>query len=160
MRQFEENDINDAFKYLSNDDTMYFIEEPFSLEQTIKFITKYGISEEPYIYALVEKHNNKVIGHVIFHSTESDEIYEIGCIIGKEYQHKGYAFEILSSLIAYSFNHLKLHKIMAETIQGNENCIKLLNKLNLKQEGILRKHNWDHGKWVDEYYYGLLREEI
>lgn len=91
---------------------------------------------------------------VIFHPYDCDEIYELGCIIGKEYQDKGYASEILKALIDYSFNHMKLHKLMAETVEGNTKCMRLLDKLQFKREGVLRKHNFDHGKWIDEYYYG------
>lgn len=29
----------------------------------------------------------------------------------------------------------------------------------MTREGILRKQNWDHGKWIDEYWYGILAEE-
>lgn len=159
MRTFVENDIQDAFQYLSNKVTMYFIEEPYTMQQTVNFIHKYGISEQPYVYALLEKESNMIIGHIIFHPADYDEIYEIGCIIDVKYQNRGYGYEILSSLIDYGFNYMKLHKIIAETIEGNTKCMKLLSKLQFRHEATMRQHNWDHGKWVDEYYYGLLNSD-
>ena len=35
-----------------------------------------------------------IIGHIIFHLYEDERIYELGCIIGKEVQGKGYGYEI------------------------------------------------------------------
>lgn len=67
IRNFDEADINDAHQYLSNPKTMYFIEDPYTPEQTEEFIHDYGMCETPYVYALVLKNSNKVIGHVIFH---------------------------------------------------------------------------------------------
>lgn len=160
IRTFTEDDYEDAYSYLSNEETMYYISDIYTMEDVTSFIKKYGMSDSPLVYALEEKSSNKVIGHMIFHEAYAEEIYEIGCIIHSNYHGKGYGYESMKALLEYGFNNLKLHKIMAETIEGNDNCIKLLNKLNFTLEGTLRKHNFDHGAWMDEYYYGIFQSEI
>ena len=160
MRDFVESDCAGAFTYLSDVDTMYFIEEPYTMQQTEVFIKQYGMGERPSVYALVERKTDAVIGHVIFHPVDYEEIYEIGCIIHQRYQNHGYGYEILKTVIHYGFDVMRLHKIWAETVQGNDGCRRLLDKLHFTQEAELRKHNFDHGKWIDEYYYGLLPEDI
>lgn len=160
IRDFDEADINEAHQYLSNPKTMYFIEDPYTPEQTEEFIHEYGACGEPYVYALVLKDSNKVIGHVIFHKYDYESIYEIGIIIDTPYQKQGIGYEVLSALIKYAFGSMDIHKIVAETIEGNDACVKLLEKLSLTRESTLRKQNWDHDNWVDEYHYGLLREEV
>lgn len=159
MRNFAEEDINDVYSYMSNERTMYFIENPYTIEQVKEFLEEYGYSQTPFVYALVEKQTQKVIGHIIFHEYDSKEIYELGFIIGEKYQSKGYGYEISKKVIQFGFEVLKLHKIIAETIEGNKKSMALIKKLGFIQEAILRKQNFDHGKWVDEYYYGILREE-
>lgn len=76
------------------------------------------------------------------------------------YQKQRIGYEVLSALIKYAFGSMDIHKIVAETIEGNDACVKLLEKLSLTREATLRKQNWDHDNWVDEYHYGLLREEV
>ena len=159
IRNFDEADIHEAHQYLSNPKTMYFIEDPYTLEKTEDFIHDYGTCGDPLVYALVLKDPDKVIGHVIFHEYDYESIYEIGIIIDIPYQKQGIGYEVLSALVKHAFGSMNIHKIVAETVEGNDACIKLLEKLLLTREATLRKQNWDHDNWVDEYHYGLLREE-
>jgi len=158
--KFTFEDMEDAYQYLSDEKAMYYIEEPYTREQTESFIKKYGIRKNPYVYALVEKEINHVIGHIIFHPDSYDEIYEVGLILGTEYQNQGYGLEILTALIEYAFRQMKLHKLVAETVEGNVNCMKLLETLHFTKEASYRKHNWDHEHWIDEFHYGLLSSDI
>lgn len=159
MRNFVKEDINDVYSYMSNKQTMYFIENPYTIEQVKEFLEECGYCETPFVYALIEKQTQKVIGHIIFHEYSRKEIYELGFIIDEAYQSKGYGYEISKKVIQFGFEVLKLHKIIAETIAGNEKSMALIKKLGFTQEALLRKQNFDHGKWVDEYYYGILKEE-
>ncbi len=93
IRKFDKKDYQDAYEYLSDEDVMKFIESPFSYQQTVEFVNTF-MCEKPNVYALVEKVSSKVIGHVIFHSYEYENVYEIGWLINKNYQGKGYAYEI------------------------------------------------------------------
>jgi RimJ/RimL family protein N-acetyltransferase len=34
-----------------------------------------------------------------------------------------------------------------------------LEKVGFKKEGIIRKHDFVYGKWIDDYIYSILREE-
>lgn len=160
MRNFELKDETDALEYLGDEETMYYIEDVFDMDKTRKFIKNYGMDESPYVYALELKEESKVIGHIIFHEYDDERIYELGFIINRKSQGKGYAKEICEKLIEYAFKNLGLHKIVAETIEGNIKSQKLIEKLGLKKEATLRKHNYDHDEWVDEYHYGLLEEEF
>ncbi len=158
IRPFTERDADDAFYYLSDPETMYFIQDPFTREDTEGFIRRYGM-ERKLVYALEHKESGRVIGHVIFHPYEDKEIYEIGCIIGKPYRQQRIGYEALSEVIRFAFTEMKLHKIVAETVEGNDACIHLMDRLGFVREAVLRKQNRVHGHWADEYHYGMLREE-
>ena len=60
---------------------------------------------------------------------------EISYIFDYDYTKKGYATEIVKKLIDIGFNNLKLDKVYAETILGNENSKRLLEKLNFVKCG-------------------------
>lgn len=159
MRRFNKNDYNDAYEYLSDPDVMEYIEPPFSYEKTVKFIDSFAI-EKPRIYALVEKAGGKVIGHVIFHPYEYNNVYELGWILNKNYQGKGYASEISSALIKHSFEKLNLHRIFATAAADNVNSCNLLKKLNMHEEAVFRKANFYKGKWIDECWFAMLEEDF
>lgn len=156
MRNFDLTDERDALEYLSDEQTMYYVEDPFDIPQTREFIEECGMCEPPYVYALELKETKKVIGHIIFHEYNQECIYELGFIINRNYHRKGYAYEICKELINYAFTELQVHKIVAETIAPNSKSRNLLEKLGFIKEGIFRQHNFDHEKWEDEYHYGLL----
>jgi RimJ/RimL family protein N-acetyltransferase len=158
MRKFSKEDYKDAYEYLSDKDVMAYIEGPFNYQQVKKFVDLF-ICENPNVYALVEKVSNKVIGHVIFHPYEYENVYEIGWILNKNYQGKGYGFEISKTLIKYGFEELKLHRIFATIVSENINSRNLLEKLSMKREAVFRKANLHNGKWMDEYWYGMLQED-
>ncbi|SHI20909.1 GNAT family N-acetyltransferase [Sporanaerobacter acetigenes] len=158
MRKFNKNDYQDVFEYLSDEDVMEHIEPPFTYKEAKKFVDTF-ICEDPSVFALVEKSSGKVIGHVIFHPYEYENVYEIGWIINKDYQGRGYAFEISNVLMEYGFEELKLHRIFATTVAGNNRSSSLLEKLNMKKEAVFRKANFHNEKWIDEYWYGILEED-
>lgn len=158
MSKFNKNDYEDVYEYLSDIDVMEYIEPPFSYEKAKEFVDLF-ICEKPSVYALIEKISHKVIGHIIFHSYEYDNVYEIGWIINKNYQGKGYALEISRALIKYGFEELKLHRIFATAVMDNSKSCNLLEKLKLQREAVFRKANFHNSKWLDECWYGILEED-
>lgn len=160
VRNFKEEDLRDKFEYLSDKKVMWFVEEPYEYTQAHNFIREYGLREKPLIYVLIGNSSNRIIGHIIFHPYEDERIYELGCIIGKEAQGKGYGYEISQALLEYGFEKLKLHKIVAETVEGNVKALALIKKLGMKKEGVFRKQCCVHGEWVDKYFFGIFPNKI
>lgn len=158
VRRFHKDDCKDVYEYLSDKDVMKYIEYPFTYEETEEFINTFSC-ENPRVYALVENSTNKVIGHVIYHPYGYDNGYELGWIINKNYQGKGYAIEIGQALIKYGFETLKLHRIFSTTVMGNNQCSNLLEKLNMKREAVFKKANFHNGSWIDEYWYAILEND-
>jgi RimJ/RimL family protein N-acetyltransferase len=92
--------------------------------------------------------------------------YEIGYIFNKKYQGKGYATEAVQKFIEHHFSGPKIHKIIAHCNPKNEKSWKLLERLNFKREGELRKNIYfkkdknNNPIWLDTYEYGLLKEDL
>ena len=58
------------------------------------------------------------------------------------------------------FQHDKaLNRVYAAIDSRNIASIKLIEKLGLKQEGVLRKNRLQKGQLVDDAWYAILREE-
>lgn len=89
------------------------------------------------------------------------EAKEIGYIINKDYQRKGYATEAIKAVLQYGFEH-NVHRVFAECSPKNICSWKLLESLNFIREAHLRqnvyfkKDNEDNPIWQDTYIYGYL----
>mgnify|MGYP006138974177 CR=1 FL=1 len=87
-----------------------------------------------------------------------DKSASIAISIGEvKYQNKGLGKEILELLINYAFVKLKLHKIDAEVFAYNHNSKTLFEKMNFKQEAIMRDCLWRYNKWWNIYKFSLVK---
>jgi len=85
---------------------------------------------------------------------------ELGIGIGdKEYWGKGYGREAVGLLVDYGFRHWNLHRIWLSTLSINERAIRCYRACGFVEEGRLREHAWNDGRYVDVAYLGLLRSE-
>lgn len=98
MRPFSMQDAVALYPILADRNVMRFIQEPFTLEQTIKFIERAGLSVPPLVYALEYKENRHINGKVIFHPYEPTS-YELGWILDSRVWGKGFSNEITQALI-------------------------------------------------------------
>lgn len=159
LRRFAPSDVEDVFSYTGDAAVMRYIEPPFLWEEAERFVQSVSLAEKPPVYALWEKQLGRVIGHAIFHPLDSDEIYELGWIIGTPYQQNGYASEIGQALLAFGFERMGLHKICAETVGQNLASIHTMRKLGMTREAVLRRQVLHQGEWMDVVWYGILKEE-
>ena len=84
---------------------------------------------------------------------------EIGWALGAEYRGQGYATEAARALVDYGFSRLDLHRIHADTNSDNRASWKLMERLGMRREALLRGAVYEGGKWVDRVIYGLLVDE-
>lgn len=70
-----------------------------------------------------------------------DTVITLGYTIDFKFQRNGYAYEILSNLIAYLLDIFSNYEIVCLVHPENKSSIKLLNKLNFKNEGYEKSIN-------------------
>ena len=75
------------------------------------------------------------------------------CYLGYSLHHqavgKGLMSEALTALIAYAFNDLRLHRIMANYMPSNERSARVLQRLGFQVEGYARDYLFLAGRWQD-----------
>jgi ribosomal-protein-alanine N-acetyltransferase len=75
------------------------------------------------------------------------------CFLGYSVDHKhqgqGIMYEALKASTDFVFKHLKLHRIMANYMPGNEKSGKLLRKLGFVVEGYAKDYLKIAGQWED-----------
>ena len=156
VRSFQEGDLPDLQEILGDAQTMVYMEPPYTLEQTARFLQDFCIGRKGAL-AAEDKASGRVIGYLLCNEIQ-DDIYEIGWIFNRRIWRQGYAYEACCSLVDYAFFSLHAHKLLAETIDPLKSA-GLMRKLGMELEGVQRGQVKDNGgQWVDLYLYGLLRE--
>lgn len=133
IRDFRADDTHAAFLYLSDPRVMRYLEPPFSLPQTQAFILRCGV-ERSLVYALEDRAQRALLGHVIFHPDEAGD-WEIGWVLGRDAWGKGYGKESGAAMLGYAFGALDAPGVVAETLPEHTACQRLLRSLGLAATG-------------------------
>ncbi|MDQ7024323.1 MAG: GNAT family protein [Anaerolineae bacterium] len=84
---------------------------------------------------------------------------QIGCDIAHKFWGNGYGQEAMREIIDFGWNQMKLNRIEAEIVMGNQASIHVMKKLGFQQEGVLRQRLLKGGKFYDVLIFSVLRQE-
>ncbi|MFM2303543.1 MAG: hypothetical protein RLZZ135_952 [Cyanobacteriota bacterium] len=84
---------------------------------------------------------------------------EFGYTVNPKFRKQGIGTSMLNIAITHLFLTTNLNKLYCQTAAFNTASIKLLEKLNFHQDGILRQHHELDGELWDDYIYSILRDE-
>ena len=100
-----------------------------------------------------------VIGSINFTAIQRGA--QQGCVLGyslaEAEQGKGYMTEALRAALAYVFEELRLHRVMANYIPRNVRSGRLLGRLGFVIEGYARDYLLVNGRWEDHVLTSLVR---
>lgn len=108
----------------------------------------------------IETLEGVLVGRInILLDDEKNGGFGIGLKIGKEHRGRGYGTSAMKLLLKYAFMERRLNKCSESVIEGNEGSIKMHKKLGFKQEAVLKQNIYTNGRYHDEIYFGLLKDE-
>ncbi|MCD4712123.1 MAG: GNAT family N-acetyltransferase [Clostridiales bacterium] len=91
---------------------------------------------------------------------ERNGTFSIGMQIGGKFRSKGYGTAAMRLLLDYAFNERRLNKYYGSVIEDNIASATMLKKLGCIQEGVRRQQIYTSGRYWDEIFYGLTRDEF
>ncbi|WP_213586617.1 GNAT family N-acetyltransferase [Paenibacillus sp. J2TS4] len=77
--------------------------------------------------------------------------------MGKPYWKSGYCTEAAARVVQFAFDELGLNRVFATAMTPAS--YKVMEKMGMKHEGILRHHIRKGDAFEDLRYYGLLRSD-
>lgn len=83
----------------------------------------------------------------------------LGYWIGVPYWGKGFATEAARAVLAFGFIRKGLNRIMADHFVTNPASGRVMQKVGMTQEGILRQYFYKNGVCLDVAVYSILQEE-
>jgi RimJ/RimL family protein N-acetyltransferase len=84
---------------------------------------------------------------------------EFGYTVNPKLRRRGIGTKMLNIAITHLFSTTTLNKLYCQTAAFNIASIKLLERLNFHQDGVLREHHELDGKMWDDMIYSVLRRE-
>jgi [ribosomal protein S5]-alanine N-acetyltransferase len=166
LRKIIFSDVADIFEYASDpkvsEYTMWSTHD--SIEDSkffVKSLIKMYKRRELVDWGIVHKSDNKFIGtcgYVEWSMTHSRA--EIGYALSRKYWGAGYMSEAVSAAMEFGFREMLLNKIEGKCEINNIGSARVMEKVGMRSEGILRQHIFVKGRYWDLKTYGLLAEEF
>jgi [ribosomal protein S5]-alanine N-acetyltransferase len=110
--------------------------------------------------AMTLKPTGMLIGSIRLGVTQPHRRGELGYWVGVPHWGRGYCTEAAIATVEYGFKELGLHKIAARHMAGNPASGRIMEKIGMVREGVLRKEVVKDGEFHDMVYYGVLASEF
>ncbi len=166
LRKMTFSDAGDIFEYASDPQVSEYTlwSTHSSIEDSkffLKTIVKMYKRRELVDWGIVHKAEKKFIGtcgFVEWSITHSRA--EIGYALSRKYWGEGYMSEAVSAVIDFGFREMLLNKIEARCEINNIASARVMEKVGMQLEGILRQQLFVKGRYWDLKTYSILREDF
>ena len=146
LNPFKESDASLVAKLAGDKRVVEMTESipyPYESSMAVSWIKDHQKQREDglnYIFAIRLRENEELIGCInIDLNTKHNRGY-LGYWLGYEYWGKGYCTEALKRIIKFGFEEKNLNKIWAEYKTINIASGRVMEKVGMKHEGIMRNH--------------------
>ena len=153
LRQMKPCDSSDMFEYASQKEITRYLtwtahpNEEYTKEYLKYLQTRYAAGDF-YDFSVILKDSGKMIGTCGFTRFDSaNNSAEIGYVINPAYHGQGIATEAAHAVIDFGFSELKLHRIEARHMVGNDASHRVMEKLGMKTDGTLREAYYVNGSY-------------
>ena len=163
IRDAGADDLRGFFDYMSREDYWRHVPVELVTFDSVKAMIQRAVldqSQDPrarYFLAVVEKQSNKLVGEAILHvSSARWRQGEIGWGVSQDHTGNGLATEIGFAMMRFAFGHLGLHRIYAQCRVENTASRRIMAKLGMQQEAVLRENVLARGEWWSSVQYAIL----
>jgi RimJ/RimL family protein N-acetyltransferase len=112
-----------------------------------------------YCFAVELKASGTLLGGIAITPTARFRRAEIGYWLGIEHWNQGYTTEAARCIVAFGFEHLGLVRIQATCYPRNPASAKVMQKIGMAYEGLLRGYSYKDGIQEDIAMYAMLRSD-
>ena len=152
LRDVQLSDEADYVAITQHPDYQRFYSEADCDPNKYRLLTRLFVSQAQamprtaYQLAVIHKQHQAFIGTVSLR-LESDQQAAMGCGLAVSYQGQGLMKEAAEALARFGFDHLKVHRLYAETLSENHAAIQLCASLGMQKEAVFSAHRYFKGRW-------------
>ncbi|MBQ6843555.1 MAG: GNAT family N-acetyltransferase [Agathobacter sp.] len=140
VRELSLGDLDALFELYADDGMDTYTEPLYPYEEEKEFQRAYVENMYRYygygMWLVFEKESGKLIGRAGLEHREYNDVVELelGYLIGKKYQGKGYATEVCNAILDYAKENAGFERINTVIQDGNDVSIALSKKLGFEQK--------------------------
>ena len=164
LRNYLPEDWQTAHVYAADPEFSKYVRwGPNSEEETKKFIRDaitWSLQKPRYEYELavcLKETGLQIGGCGVRRDTENSSIASLGWAMNPTHQCKGYATEAAHAAIKFGFEQMNLAIIYATCDTRNVASYRVMEKLEMKQVGLIKGTKEIKGHFPDRYRYEILR---
>lgn len=138
--------------------------EPAELSDSATRIANYlkyrgsGADRRLFVYLARRRANGEVVGTVSLQRSER-AIASLGLAVATAQWGRGFGTELARRLLAFGFAELALNRIAADVSVDNHPCMRVMEKIGMRREGVARECIFAQGRWWTEAKYAVLRSD-
>jgi RimJ/RimL family protein N-acetyltransferase len=144
-------------------DTTISIPHPYSAEQARQWIAAQGevfAKGKFYVFGMELKCGGSLCGTVGLRELDREHSQaELGFWVALEYWGQGYATEAARAVVSFGFRQLGLNRVYAHHMVRNPASGRVLEKIGMRREGLLRQRVRKWGVFEDVVLLAALRGE-
>ena len=161
LRPFQFEDVDDVLTYSTDTEFGRYlpIPQPYTRGDAVEFVARKLLADwstRPRFAIVLDR---QVVGDIGLNINEHHEIAELGYALARPLWNRGLTTEAARAVVAWGFDRYPLYKIYARAFLSNPGSWRVMEKLGMTREGVLRSHHKLRGEHFDDACYGILRRE-
>ena len=165
LREFEQNDLGEMRKWITDPDSTRYLSDTFVVpqtwEQTAGFLDALLSGSKPGVHLVIaDIMTGDYLGQCeLMNVTDYSRKAELAIVLGPEHQGKGYGGEAIELLLELAFCHLNLNRVHLRVSSQNARALACYERAGFAREGVLRQDSFSGGEYRDTVIMGILRDE-
>jgi len=164
IRKFQQTDVSSLVKYANNYNVARFLRDafphPYTQEDAVRWINFVTIDSFNLAFAIADE--KELIGGI--GATPNQDVNrftsEIGYWLAEPFWNKGIITKAVKTFCSYLFTNYDFNHLTASIYEGNDASIRVVQKVGFVLEGVMRKNVFKDNRFLDQYIYGLLKEDF
>jgi RimJ/RimL family protein N-acetyltransferase len=159
-RDLTPDDLDELVRWRNDPDVNRYLSERLMNEEEAGAWFQ-RLRRNPKIWLKAIQYDDRLVGYGVVESIdETNRKCELAMVIGeKDLWGCGIGRTILVEMLRYAFDELRMHRVWAVAIRGNDRSERLLKNAGFSYEGTMRGAISRAGTFTDLLIYSLLEDE-
>ncbi len=163
LRPWHLDDVDDVFSYAKDPEWSRFLRMlpvPYTREDAHQFVTSQLLLDRGEHVAWAVTYEGHPIGGINLRLRLEHGLAEMGYSIARPRWNRGFCTEAASAVLDAGFSSIPyLNRIHARADDRNTASQRVMEKIGMTKEGVLRQSRIERGEVIDEAWFAILRSE-
>jgi len=162
LRPFGLQDVEAVLSYATDLEWARYlpVPQPYTREDAERFVAGQVLLDRERHPAWAIEHAGAVRGGINIRFDFDNHVGEMGYSIARSYWGKGLTTEAARAVLDAAFlTYVDLNRITGTANARNIGSLRVMEKIGMSREGVLRQNRVVRGEFIDEVWCGVLRNE-